>query len=137
MIIIIFSAVVLCLSGVVYSFVYMWLNVFSKIDDLEARSAGILKVIKTSMILSFVFTLMPCLLSNPEDVSYAINRSSKLYYYIGLSWFVVIYGCGISLFIALVSKTRYREGILKSIKGVFLHALAGAIIGIFLSWLLN
>ena len=131
------STVVLCLAGVVFSLVYIWLNTFSKITDLDSRNSSILKISRASMVLSLIFALLSCLLSDPGNVSDAISRSSKLYSFIAVSWLVVIFGCGISMLIALVSKTKYREGLLKSVKKIFSTALAGSIIGMLLAWLLS
>lgn len=131
------STIVLCFAGVVFSLVYIWLNTFSKITDIEARNSSILKISRTSMVLSLIFALLACLLTNPGNVDDAIGRTSKLYSNIAISWLVVILGCGISMLIALVSKTKFREGLLKSIKKVFSIALAGSIIGMILAWLLS
>jgi hypothetical protein len=131
------STVVLCLAGVVFSLVYIWLNTFSKITDLDSRNSSILKISRASMVLSLIFALLSCLLSDLGNVGDAISRSSKLYSFIAVSWLVVIFGCGISMLIALVSKTKYREGLLKSVKKIFSTALAGSIIGMLLAWLLS
>lgn len=131
------STVVLCLAGVVFSLVYIWLNTFSKITDLDSRNSSILKISRASMVLSLIFALLSCLLSDIGTVGDAISRSSKLYSFIAVSWLVVIFGCGISMLIALVSKTKYREGLLKSVKKIFSTALAGSIIGMLLAWLLS
>ena len=131
------STVVLCLAGVVFSLVYIWLNTFSKITDLDSRNSSTLKISRASMVLSLIFALLSCLLSDLGNVGDAISRSSKLYSFIAVSWLVVIFGCGISMLIALVSKTKYREGLLKSVKKIFSTALAGSIIGMLLAWLLS
>lgn len=131
------STVVLCLAGVVFSLVYIRLNTFSKITDLDSRNSSILKISRASMVLSLIFALLSCLLSDLGNVGDAISRSSKLYSFIAVSWLVVILGCGISMLIALVSKTKYREGLLKSVKKIFSTALAGSIIGMLLAWLLS
>ena len=89
------------------------------------------------MVLSLIFALLSCFLSNPGNVGEAISRSSKLYSFIAVSWLVVILGCGISMLIALVSKAKYREGLLKSIKKIFSIALAASIVGMILAWLMS
>ena len=131
------STVVLCLAGVIFSLAYIWLNTFSKITDLEARNTSILKISKESMVLSLIFALLTCLLSNPENVGDIINRTSKLYSFIASCWLVVILGCGVSMLVALISKTKYRDSLLNSIKKIFLIALIGSIIGMVLAWLLS
>ena len=131
------STVVLCLAGVLFSLVFIWLNTFSKITDLEPRNASILKISKASMVLSLIFALLSCLLTNQRNISEAIEHTSKLYSFIAISWLIVIVGCGVSMMIALVSKKEFREGLLKSIKKVFSVALVGSIFGMILAWLLS
>ena len=131
------STVVLCLAGVAFSLAYIWLNTFSKITDLEARNTSILKISKEAMILSLVFAFLTCLLSNSEYVTDTISRTSKLYSFIASSWLIVILGCGISMLIAVISKNKYRESLLASIKKIFSTALIGSIVGMVLAWLLS
>lgn len=131
------STIILCFAGVVFSFVYIWQNTFSKITDLESRNAEILKISRTSMVLSLIFALLACLLTNPNEVSEAINRTSNLYSIIAISWLIVIIGCGVSMLIAFVSKSTFRKGLLKPIKKVFSIALVGFIIAMILAWLLS
>lgn len=131
------STVVLCLAGVAFSLAYIWLNTFSKITDLETRNTSILKISKESMILSLVFAFLTCLLSNSEYVTDTISRTSKLYSFIASSWLIVILGCGISMLIAVISKNKYRESLLASIKKIFSTALIGSIVGMVLAWLLS
>lgn len=131
------SAVVLCLTGVIFSLVYVWMNAFSKYIDIEDRDAGMLEITKKSMVFSFIFTLLACLFVNVEDVGNAICRASKTYFFYTVCWLVVILTCGISMFVVLVSKRKYRRWVFKSIKRIFSNALVGAIVGMLLSWLLS
>ena len=131
------SSVVLCLVGVIFSLVYVWMNAVTEFIDIEDRNASMLEITKKSMIFSFVFTLLACLFVNVDDVGNAICRASKTYSLYTVCWLVVILECGISMFVALVSKKKHRRRVLKSIKRIFSNALVGAIVGILLSWLLS
>ena len=132
-----YSTIVICGAGALFSIIYLWLNTFSKITDLEPRNASILKIARTSMGLSLIFALLTCLLSDPGNVVAAIGLTSRLYSIIAITWLVVILLCGISMLIALVSKADYRVDLLGSINKVFSNALAGAVIGMILAWLLS
>lgn len=131
------STLVLCFSGIAFSFLCIWLNTFSKVSDIKSRSAGMLKIIGTSMVLSIVFAFLSCLINDSDNTERAIEKLSELYAIIAVDWLVVIVGCGIAMLITFVSKTKYRKETIKSIKRVFLIALIGGLLGMVLSWLLS
>lgn len=131
------STLALNFAGVVFAGTYIWLNVFSKITDLADRNTGILKITKTSMILSMVFSLLSCLLSNTSAIDATIQRTTSLYSIIAISWLVVLLICGISMLCAFVSKATYRRELAGSIRKIFNIALWGAIISLVLSWLFS
>ena len=131
------STIVLDFAGVAFAAAYIWLNSFSKITDLAPRNESILKISRASMVLSLLFALFSCLLTNsgtPED---AVSRAAVLYSIIAISWLAVLLICGIALFIVFVSKSELRDGLFRSIKSIFWIAIVGAIIGIILAWLLG
>ena len=131
------STLVLNFAGVAFAGTYIWLNVFSKITDLADRNTSILKITKTSMILSMVFSLLSCLLSNTSVIDAAIQRTTSLYSIIAISWLVVLLVCGISMLCAFVSKSTYKRELTRSIRKIFNIALWGAIISLVLSWLFS
>ena len=128
------STLVLNFAGAAFAGTYIWLNVFSKITDLADRNTSILKITKTSMILSMVFSLLSCLLSNTSVIDAAIQRTTSLYSIIAISWLVVLLVCGISMLCAFVSKSTYKRELARSIRKIFNIALWGAIISLVLSW---
>lgn len=136
-IILFISTIILNLAGVAFAATYIWLNSFSKITDLTSRNVSILKITRTSMVLSFVFALLSCLLTNIGSVDSAINRANVLYSIIAISWLIVLLGCGIAMFVAFISKSTFKDNLLKSIKKIFVIALTGAIFGMLLAWLLE
>lgn len=131
------SAIILNLAGVAFAATYIWLNAFSAITDLTARNAGILKITRTSMMSSLVFVLLSCLLTSVEDIENAINRATKLYSAIAISWLIVLLGCGAAMFVAFISKEKFKDDHLKSIKQIFVISLTGALLGMLLAWLLG
>ena len=131
------STIVLNLAGVAFAATYIWLNSFSKIADLSSRNTSILKISRASMILSIVFSLLSCLLTDSRTVDGAISRPTILYSIIAISWLVVILGCGIAMFIAFISKKTFKDSLLQSIKKIFTIAITGALAGMVLSWLLG
>ena len=131
------STLVLNFAGVAFAGTYIWLNVFSKITDLADRNTSILKITRTSMLLSMVFALLSCLLSNTSVIDAAIQRTASLYSIIAISWLVVVLVCGVSMLCAFVSKSTYKRELAGAIRKMFTVALWGAIIGLVLSWLLS
>lgn len=131
------STIVLDLAGVAFAATYIWLNSFSKITDLASRNTSILKISRVSMVLSLVFALLSCLLTNSGTVDDAISRATILYSIIAISWLVVLLGCGVAMFIAFISKTTFKDSLLRSFKKIFSIAITGAIVGMILAWLLG
>lgn len=131
------ASIVLNLSGIAYAVVYVWLNSFTKLDDLSARNTGILKITKTALTLSLFFPLVSCLLGKSAEIEQAISSAKKAYTFVAISWMVIILICGAAMFYAFVSKSKFKEALPKSIKPIFGLALAGAIVGILLTWLLG
>ena len=131
------ATVILNVSGVLFAGVYIWLNVFSKIVDLTERNVGIIRISRTSMVLSLVFALLSCLLSDGESIAGAIANGSLLYAIIAISWLVVLLFCGGGMLYAVMSKSPFRRNLVDAIKKIFSIALWGAILGTLLSWLLS
>lgn len=131
------STIILNLAGVVFAATYIWLNSFSKITDLTSRNISILKITRTSMVLSLIFALLSCLLTNTGSIDSAINRATVLYSIIAISWLIVLLVCGIAMFVAFVSKSTFKDDLLRSIKKIFVVALTGAVFGMLLAWLLG
>ncbi|MBR4550211.1 MAG: hypothetical protein IKO83_09905 [Oscillospiraceae bacterium] len=132
-----FSTIALNISGVVFSLVYIGLNLFSKAGDVGVRSETSLKIIKASVTWSLIFAFLSCLFLNTRVVSEAIARTSKLYSTIAVSWLAVILACGVSMLLMLASRKAIRSGLLQAIKKLFSVAMTGAIIAMLLSWLLG
>lgn len=131
------STIVLDVTGVAFAATYIWLNSFSKITDLAARNTSILKISRASMLLSLVFALLSCLLTNSGTVDGAISRVTILYSIIAISWLVVLLVCGVAMFIAFISKTTFKDSLLRSFKKIISIAITGAVIGMILAWLLG
>lgn len=131
------GALILNFSGIAFAAVYVWLNVFSKITDLSARNASVLKFTRTSVILTLVFGLLSCLLSNSGAIEAAIQRTATLYAIVAISWLVVLLLCGVATIVSLVSKRVFKPETTKSVKRIFTVALWGSIIATVLSWLFS
>lgn len=131
------STVVLCISGALFAFTYLWLNAFSKVSDLSVRNESILKIIKASVGWSLVFALLPCLLINDGAFYDGIDRASKLYSTIAITWLIVLLVCGMSMLAVFISKKEIKAEFPGAVKKLFSTALTGVIIGMLLSWLLG
>ena len=131
------STMILNFAGIAFAAVYVWLNVFSKITDLSDRNASVLKITRTSVVLTMVFALLSCLLSNSGEIEAAIQRTTTLYNVVAISWLVVLLLCGIAMIFSLVSKKTFKAELAKSVKKIFVIALWGSIVAMVLSWLFS
>jgi len=131
------STIVLNFAGIAFAAVYVWLNVFSKITDLTERNANVLKITKVTVILTMVFALLSCLLSNTGEIDVAIQRTTTLYSLVAISWLIVILLCGIAMIFSLVSKKTFKTELVNSVKKIFVIALCGSIVSMVLSWLFS
>mgnify|MGYP004688330133 CR=1 FL=1 len=131
------STILLDISGVLFSFLFLWLNAFTDYSDLPTRNKNILKTSKTSMILSMIFALLTCLLSKSESIEESISKTATLYTIIAISWLVVLLACGIVLMYLSIIKRSFKADVSLALKQVFKNALPGAIIGLFMSWLFS
>lgn len=131
------STMILNFAGIAFAAVYVWLNVFSKITDLSDRNASVLKITRTSVVLTMVFTLLSCLLSNSGEIETAIQRTTTLYTVVAISWLVVLLLCGIAMIFSLVSRKTFKPELAKSVKKIFIIALWGSIVAMVLSWLFS
>ena len=131
------STMILNFAGIAFAAVYVWLNVFSKITDLDDRNATVLKITRTSVVLTMVFALLSCLLSNSGEIEAAIQRTTTLYTVVAISWLVVLLLCGIAMIFSLVSKKTFKAELAKSVKKIFVIALWGSIVAMVLSWLFS
>lgn len=131
------STMILNFAGIAFAAVYVWLNVFSKITDLSDRNASVLKITRTSVVLTMAFALLSCLLSNSGEIEAAIQRTTTLYTVVAISWLVVLLLCGIAMIFSLVSKKTFKAELAKSVKKIFVIALWGSIVAMVLSWLFS
>lgn len=131
------STLALNYSAIVFSLVYIWINIFSKISDVSERSTNIYKITKAAMWMSILFALATCLFTRSDDAYMATYRASKLYSNISISWLIVLFCYGIAMLCLFVSKKKFSTVIAKSLKNIFKISMTGASISILLSWLLS
>lgn len=131
------TTLVLGLAGVVFSGSYIWLNVFSRITDVTPRNGSLLKLTKSSMILSNIFALLSCLLANADAVTAALDRAGTLYTILAVGWLAVLLACGGSMLYVFLSRGSFRGDAAREIRRLSAIALWGAGLGAALSWLFS
>jgi len=131
------SATVLNFAGAAFAAIYIWMNTFSKLTDVDMRNASTLKLAKSSMILSMVFALLACLFSKNIEVAEAIARATGFYRMSAITWFAVFGLCGFAMIYAVLSKSTFRRTLTETLKKMFSLSLWGGIIAILLSWLFS
>ncbi|MBQ9910081.1 MAG: hypothetical protein IJM50_01000 [Lachnospiraceae bacterium] len=134
-IILFISTFAMILAGLAFSLAYIWINAFSDRSDLKTRNNSIIRMTRTTMILSLIFALVSGLFAKTANASAAISRTVTLYSAIAISWLIVLLACGCVAFISFVSKSRFKEGLLPALKRLFTLGVIGAALGTFFAWL--
>ena len=132
-----YSTLVLNFSGLLFSFVYLWINVFRKFEDTADRSSNVLTIARVSMVTSILFAFLTCLLTDFLEIEDAISRSALLYSIIAITWLAIIAVCGITMLFTVMSKKYYKREISYAIKSLFKTSLLGSIICLVLTWLFS
>ena len=131
------ATLVLNFVGFLFAIVFLWINIFGRYTDLADRNTSTLRISRASMIISIVFAILTCLLSESTEVTKAISRSALLCCIIAITWLVVILICGIALLINVISKKHYKPEISSATKQLFKTALPCSIICLVLTWLFS
>lgn len=130
------TAIVLNGIGIVFSGTYLWVNTFSRVSDLAARNKEMRKMTWFCILLTTLFTLLSCLLSNVSGVESAIARAEFLYAMMAISWLVVVALCGIALLYAFVSRGAFKRELTKAVRKLFWMAMVGLVVGMVFVWVL-
>lgn len=131
------STLVLTLSGVLFSILYLIINVRGTLSDLPVRNKALVRITRSSMILSLVFAFLTGLLSGSLWVEDAAAMSSFLYGIIALAWMAVILVTGVVMVVALVSRKPFSATLSATIKRIFMIALIGAVVALVFAFLLS
>ena len=131
------STIVLDFAGFLFSGIFLWNNLSTGFSDIADRNATVLRITKASMIVSIVFGLLTCLLSDAGSVEVAIEKSALLFSIIAITWLAVLVACGIAMLFTVISKTHYRSTVSKATKKLFAIALPGSIICLVLTWIFS
>lgn len=131
------STLVLLLSTIVFSGVYIWLNTFSAFTDLAYRNSSIMMIVKTAVILSIVFPLAGCLLAPRGTIYTIVDRASLLYAIITICWLAVVLFITVTLVIALIRKPSFKVNYATAVKKIYSVSLWTIGISGILSWLLS
>ena len=131
------ATVALMVSGVGFSCLYLWINLFASLSDLAERSKNAYKIAQVSTILSLVFALLSAVITDTADVTVAIASSQLLFSIIAIGYLVVTALCGAAMVYAVLSRSSYRRGIGAVVGKIFIVSMVGASVGLLFSWLLG
>ena len=131
------ATVALMVSGVGFSCLYLWINLFASLSDLAERSKNAYKIAQVSTILSLVFALLSAVITDTADVTVAIASSQLLFSIIAIGYLVVTALCGAAMVYAVLSRSSYRRGIGVVVGKIFIVSMVGASVGLLFSWLLG
>ncbi len=130
------AAFILHVIGVAFAGTYLWLNVFSRRSELAERNKEMRKMIWFCLVLTIVFTIFSCLLSNVSGLEGSIARAEFLYAMLAVSWLVVVALCGIALLFAFVVGGAFRRELVRALRKLFWIAMVGTVFGMLFAWVL-
>lgn len=130
------AGLILHITGIAFAGTYLWLNLFSRRAELSERSREMRKMIWFCLILTIVFTLFSCLLSNVSGLEGSIARAEFLYSMLAISWLVVVALCGIALAFAFVAGGGFRKDLVKALRKLFWIGMVGTVVGMVFAWVL-
>lgn len=129
--------VILTVFSIACSAIFLWLNNFSTISDVDARNKSLKGMMQITMISSMITALLTGLLSNAEDVEKAVQSTVILYFIIVISMLMVILlSCAVLIY-RFIAKKSYPEGTSSGVSKMIKIATIGASISLVLAWLLS
>ena len=132
-----YCTLVLNFAGFLFAAVFLWINISGSYSDLSDRNTSALTITRVSMYISIGFAFLTCLLAENSEIAEAISKTSLLYSIIAVTWLVVIFGCGMTRLLTVMSKKYYKPDISRAAKQLFKISLPGAIICLVLTWLFS
>ncbi len=132
-----YSTWVLDFVGVAFALLYLILNVFTHISNLRERNVAMIKICRTTIILSVLFTFLSFLLCDPGEIETAIIFADNTFMIIALSWLAIVALCGVSMLILLIFKRKFTADVSRAIRKIFVTAFIGALVALLLFWLLS
>ena len=130
------ATVLLILSGVCFSGLYLWLNIFSTLPDLDERSRNALKFSRVSIGLSICFAFLNAIITEKEALE-ALELSSLLFTIVAVSCFIVALVSGIAMIFSVTSRYSYRRGLGAVVGKLFATAAIGGGVALLFGWLLG
>lgn len=126
---------IIAAAGVIFSAIYIWLNAFSSVSNLDERNKSLMKIIRATMVLPLIFALISYLISNVAYIETAIAATSRLYLIITICWIIVLVMWGIAMTFTLPSKKDSSMDTVHTLSKLFPISLIGIIISAVFAWL--
>lgn len=129
--------IILNVAGFVFAGIYIWLNLFSGISDLETRNASALRIIRFAALLTLGVALLSCLLAGAGTVDSVIARTAGLYAFVAVTWLLVLLVSGGAIGYMLISKKTFLPSLSKAMKKLLVVSLWATGAAVLLSWLFS
>lgn len=126
---------IIAAAGVIFSAIYIWLNAFSSVSNLDERNKSLMKIIRATMVLPLIFAFISYLISNVAYIETAIAATSRLYLIITICWIIVLVMWGIAMTFTLPSKKDSSMDTVHTLSKLFPISLIGIIISAVFAWL--
>lgn len=127
--------VIIAVAGVIFSAIYIWLNAFSSVNNLDERNKSLVNIIRTTLVLPLIFAFVSYLISNIEYIETAIAATSRLYLIITICWIVVLVMWGIAMAFTMLSKKDSSMDTVHTLSKIFPICIIGIIISTVFAWL--
>ena len=130
------ATVCLALSGLCFSGLYLWLNLFSTLPDVEDRSKKTLRIVRVSAIVSLCFSLLNAIITD-KGAAEALVLAVELFTLNAVFLFIVVLASAVAMVYAIASRRTYHRGLVWIIGKLLLTAGITGAVSLLFSWLLG
>ena len=128
--------VALNVAAVGFAAVYLWLNMFASVSEIDSRSKNAYSISRLSMAISLGLALLTSLMSSGKTPEAAVGLSQSLFTVIAISHMVVLLLCGAAMVWAIISRYSYSRSLGRTVLRISLLSVLGAGVGLVFAWLL-
>ena len=130
------ATVVLDIAAVGFAGIYLWLNMFSSVSEIDARSRNAYKISIVSMGISLGMAFLTALMSSDSTPDAAIALTRVLFTIISISHMVMLLLVGAAMVWCIISRYSFSRSMGHTVLKISVVSIIGASVGLLLAWLL-
>lgn len=132
------TACFIAYAGMIYAVAYSAMNLFfsTKVSGLDSRNKSFLSIISKTILFSYILNFIPCVLTDVEQVTGAMEEAAKRYSDFTVVWLCILALIGAGNLFMFVSPKFYSEVNKKSMWKLAKMVIIASIVGGFLAWLI-